>query len=126
KGRRNGDRGKKKAPVSRGCVEVGFFVVGMTDATRKRHVVSELKIFFLRRATSFPAVLRLAAGGGSGYARRQFQADLRGGCWRARGRGLVHEHYPATGAVRGRPGRRARGFWGEHRRRAVRADGWPA
>jgi hypothetical protein len=34
-----GAKAKKKAPVSRGCVEVGFFVVGMTDATGKGHVV---------------------------------------------------------------------------------------
>jgi hypothetical protein len=34
---------KKKAPVSRGCVEVGFFVVGMTDAKGKRYVVPRVK-----------------------------------------------------------------------------------
>ena len=49
----NEPTGKKKAPVSRGCVEVGFFVVGMTDAKGKRRVVWVVKIFFLRRATGF-------------------------------------------------------------------------
>jgi len=38
--------GKKKAPVSRGCVEVGFFVVGKTDARLKGHVVPAGKISF--------------------------------------------------------------------------------
>ena len=37
--------GKKKAPVSRGCVEVGFFVVGMTDAEEKRNGCTRLENF---------------------------------------------------------------------------------
>jgi hypothetical protein len=45
--------GKKKAPVSRGCVEVGFFVVDMTDAVAKRNGCTRREIFLSSQDDAF-------------------------------------------------------------------------
>jgi hypothetical protein len=50
-------RSKKKAPVSRGCVEVGFFVVGMTDAKEKGNGCTRREIFLSSQSDGFRAPL---------------------------------------------------------------------
>jgi hypothetical protein len=54
---KTGIPGKKKAPVSRGCVEVGFFVVGMTDAKEKRNGCTRREIFLSSQSDGFRAPL---------------------------------------------------------------------
>ena len=68
---------KKKAPVSRGCVEVGFFVVGMTDAKEKRNGCTGREIFLSSQSDSFR---RLLSGACPAAAADVFGSDLRRVC----------------------------------------------